>query len=41
MEMTQAMDISDLYQEVILDHGKNPRNHGVLENYDSIQIRGN
>ena len=34
MEMTQAMDISDLYQEVILDHGKNPRNHGVLENYD-------
>ena len=34
MEMTQVMDISDLYQEVILDHGKNPRNHGVLENYD-------
>ncbi len=34
MEMTQAMDISDLYQEVILDHGKNPRNHGVLEKYD-------
>ncbi len=34
MEVTQAMDISDLYQEVILDHGKNPRNHGVLENYD-------
>ncbi len=24
----------DLYREVILDHFKNPRNKGVLENYD-------
>ena len=27
------MDISDLYQEIILDHGKNPRNHGILKDY--------
>ena len=26
-------DLRDLYQEVILDHGKNPRNFGVLEQY--------
>ena len=25
------MDLSDLYQEVILDHNKNPRNFGVLD----------
>ena len=28
-----AMDISGLYQEVILDHAKSPRNFGVLEQY--------
>ena len=38
--MTQAMDISDLYQEIILDHGKNPRNHGVLEDY-TCEAKGN
>ena len=27
------MDISDLYQEVILDHSKNPQNFGVLDKY--------
>ena len=27
------MDISGLYQEVILDHAKSPRNFGVLEQY--------
>ena len=26
-------DLRELYQEVILDHGKNPRNYGTLENY--------
>ena len=27
------MDITDLYQEVILDHSKNPQNFGVLNQY--------
>ena len=27
------MDISDLYQEVILDHSKNPQNFGILDKY--------
>ena len=27
------MDITDLYQEVILDHSKNPHNFGVLDQY--------
>lgn len=27
-------ELRDLYQEVILDHGKRPRNHGCLENAD-------
>ena len=26
-------DLRELYQEVILDHGKNPRNFGVLDQY--------
>ena len=26
-------ELRELYQEVILDHGKNPRNFGVLEKY--------
>ena len=26
-------ELRDLYQEVILEHGKNPRNFGVLEQY--------
>ena len=28
------MDLRELYQEVILDHGKNPRNHSLPENYN-------
>ncbi len=28
-------DLRDLYQEVILDHGKHPRNFGKLENADN------
>jgi len=28
------MDLRDLYQEVILDHGKNPRNHRFPEPYN-------
>ena len=27
------MDLKDLYQEIILDHGKNPRNLGKFDNY--------
>lgn len=29
-------ELRDLYQEVILDHGKNPRNFGALEDYDHM-----
>ena len=29
--MTGSSDLSDLYQEVVLDHGKRPRNFGPLE----------
>ena len=28
---TSTSDLSDLYQEVVLDHGKRPRNFGPLE----------
>tara|TARA_Y100001935_G_C17235826_1_gene472945 strand:- start:295 stop:759 length:465 start_codon:yes stop_codon:yes gene_type:complete len=28
------MNLKDLYQEIILDHGKNPRNIGKFENYN-------
>ena len=28
------MDIKDLYKEIILDHGKNPRNFGKCENFN-------
>ena len=28
------LDLRDLYQEVILDHNKRPRNFGVLEEAD-------
>jgi NifU-like protein involved in Fe-S cluster formation len=28
------MVLEDLYQEIILDHYKNPRNKGVIENPD-------
>ena len=27
------MDITDLYQEIILDHSKNPQNFGILNQY--------
>ncbi len=29
-------DLSDLYQEVILDHNKNPRNYREIENADKV-----
>ena len=29
------MDLKDLYQEIILDHGKNPRNFGKCKNFTS------
>ena len=28
------MDLKDLYQEIILDHGKNPRNLRKTENFN-------
>ncbi len=27
------MELKELYQEIILDHGKNPRNYGKCENF--------
>ena len=29
------MQLTDLYQEIILDHSKNPKNFGVLDRYTS------
>ena len=29
------MELKDLYQEIILDHGKNPRNFGKCKNFTS------
>ena len=34
------MDLKDLYQEIILDHGKNPRNLGKFVNYNK-DAKGN
>ncbi len=31
-------DLRDLYQELVLDHGKSPRNFRVLENADSQSV---
>lgn len=31
--MLDTSEIKELYQEVILDHNKNPRNFGEIENY--------
>jgi len=31
-----SMDLEELYQEVILDHSRRPRNFGVLENADVL-----
>jgi nitrogen fixation NifU-like protein len=31
MEVNQVSDLTDLYQELVLDHGKRPRNFGPLE----------
>ena len=28
------MNLKELYQEIILDHGKNPRNLGKFENFN-------
>jgi nitrogen fixation NifU-like protein len=28
------MELKELYQEIILDHGKNPRNHGKCEKFN-------
>ena len=29
-------DLKDLYQEVIVDHNRNPRNFGKMENADRV-----
>jgi nitrogen fixation NifU-like protein len=34
------MEIKELYQEIILDHGKNPRNLGKFDNYNK-DAKGN
>ena len=34
------MELKDLYQEIILDHGKNPRNLGKFDNYNK-DAKGN
>ena len=34
------MDLKELYQEIILEHGKNPRNLGKFENYNK-DAKGN
>ena len=34
------MDLKDLYQEIIIDHGKNPRNLGKFDNYNK-DAKGN
>ena len=34
------MDLKDLYKEIILDHGKNPRNLGKFDNYNK-DAKGN
>ena len=34
------MDLKDLYQQIILDHGKNPRNLGKFDNYNK-DAKGN
>ncbi len=34
------MNLKDLYQEIILDHGKNPRNLGKFDNYNK-DAKGN
>ena len=34
------MDLKDLYQEILLDHGKNPRNLGKFDNYNK-DAKGN
>ena len=35
------MDLKDLYQEIILDHGKNPRNLGKFDNYNKDAMGNN
>ena len=31
-------DFGDLYMEVILDHNKNPRNKGEIEDHTTMQM---
>ena len=33
------MNLKELYQEIILDHGKNPRNLGKAENFFTFIYR--
>ena len=34
------MNLKELYQEIILEHGKNPRNHGKTEDFNK-DAKGN
>lgn len=34
-------DLRDLYQDLILDHGKKPRNHKILENANATAVGDN
>ena len=34
--LRMSLDFEELYQEVILDHSRRPRNFGVLENADVL-----
>lgn len=35
------LELKQLYQEVILDHNKNPRNYGEMQGYDLIGVGKN
>lgn len=39
--MIDNKELSELYQEVILDHNKNPRNFGELKNYNHYAVGHN
>jgi nitrogen fixation NifU-like protein len=35
------MNMLNLYQEILMDHYKNPRNHGLIENYSFMAEQRN
>jgi nitrogen fixation NifU-like protein len=38
--MALSDDLRDLYQQVILDHSRSPRNHGRLEGHGCLHVHG-